>query len=262
MRPERHEEVLNDRSSGLAGARILLVEDNEINQELVCALLGDTGVVLRKAANGQEALDWLEREHFDLVLMDCQMPVMDGYAATRALRKQPQWRDLPVIAMTANARVGDREKVLAAGMNDHIPKPIKVEELFATLARWIRKAPGKPAAKPLLDTRAALAGMRGNEQLHRRLVGMFIEQEEHFGEHFAAARAAADANAAVCLAHDLKSGAATLGATDLSEAASALERACKEQAATEDVDALFARTVVQLDAVIARLRSMPEVAKA
>ena len=80
----------------------------------------------------------LSREHFDAVLMDCQMPVMDGYAATRELRSQPKWHDLPVIAMTANAMVGDREKVLAAGMNDHIAKPINVTEMFATLARWVR----------------------------------------------------------------------------------------------------------------------------
>ena len=80
----------------------------------------------------------LGQQPFDGVLMDCQMPVMDGYAATRALREQPQWRDLPVIAMTANALVGDRDKVLAAGMNDHIAKPIKIDQMFATLARWIR----------------------------------------------------------------------------------------------------------------------------
>jgi CheY-like chemotaxis protein len=90
----------------------------------------------------------LGRQHFDGVLMDCQMPVMDGYAATRALRQQPQWRELPVIAMTANAMVGDREKVLAAGMNDHVAKPIKVEELFATLARWVRPAVVGPEHAP------------------------------------------------------------------------------------------------------------------
>src|SRR5207248_9040463 len=111
--------------------------------------------------------NWLERESFDLVLMDCQMPVMDGYAATRELRGRPQWRELPVIAMTANAMVGDREKVLAAGMNDHIAKPIKVDELFATIARWIRKVPGKLAAPPGLDTRGALADLGGNEQLYK-----------------------------------------------------------------------------------------------
>jgi CheY-like chemotaxis protein len=81
----------------------------------------------------------LARERFDAVLMDCQLPVMDGYAATRELRGDPKWRDLPIIAMTANAMVGDREKVLATGMNDHIAKPVNVAEMFATLARWVRR---------------------------------------------------------------------------------------------------------------------------
>jgi PAS domain S-box-containing protein len=145
-RAERHEESLNAHRRSLAGARILLVEDNPINQELASDLLGDVGIVLSTADNGRQALDMLEHETFDLVLMDCQMPVMDGYEATRALRQRPYGRDLPVIAMTANAMVGDREKVLEAGMNDHIAKPIRVDELFATLARWIRKAPTRPEA--------------------------------------------------------------------------------------------------------------------
>ncbi|MEO8807980.1 MAG: response regulator, partial [Burkholderiaceae bacterium] len=81
---------------------------------------------------------------YDGVLMDCQMPVLDGYEATRRLRLQPQWQELPVIAMTADAMVGDREKALAAGMNDHIVKPIRVDEMFSTLARWVRPA-GPPA---------------------------------------------------------------------------------------------------------------------
>jgi len=131
-----------DPRTCLVGARILLVEDNPINQEIARHILSRAGLALRTADNGQEALDWLERESFDLVLMDCQMPVMDGYAATRALRQNLRWRALPVIAMTANAMVGDREKVLAAGMNDHIAKPIDIEEMFATLARWIRPAKG------------------------------------------------------------------------------------------------------------------------
>src|SRR5437763_2417146 len=154
-------------------------------------------------ARRQEALNWLERESFDLVLMDCQMPVMDGYAATRELRGRPQWRELPVIAMTANAMVGDREKVLAAGMNDHIAKPIKVDELFATIARWIRKAPDKPPANRM-DVREAPAGLNGNRQLYERVACMFAKREAEFGLHFAAAREADDIEAAIRLAHDLK----------------------------------------------------------
>jgi CheY-like chemotaxis protein len=141
LRGQRRDDVLQQQRASVAGARILLVEDNPINQELACDLLGRAGVVLATADNGQQALEQLERGDYDLVLMDCQMPVMDGYVATGLLRQQPRWRDLPVIAMTANAMVGDREKVLAAGMNDHIAKPIKVDELFATLSRWIRPAP-------------------------------------------------------------------------------------------------------------------------
>ena len=115
------------------------------NQERARVLLGRAKIVVRVANNGREAIDMLARESFDAVLMDCQMPVMDGYAAKRELRGHPEWPDLPVIAMTANAIVGDREEVLAAGMNDHIAKPINVTEMFATLAtgfglRLLRRA--------------------------------------------------------------------------------------------------------------------------
>jgi PAS domain S-box-containing protein len=126
--------------SGLEGARILLVEDNEINAELAVGLLTEAGVRVSVARNGKEALDSLAIGHFDAVLMDCQMPVMDGYTATRALRQEKRLQDLPVIAMTANAMVGDREAALAAGMNDQITKPIVIEEMFATLARWLPAA--------------------------------------------------------------------------------------------------------------------------
>ena len=126
----------------LRDARVLLVEDNEINREIALALLHGAGMRVQVAGDGREALRMLDDERFDLVLMDCQMPVMDGYAATRALRARADLRDLPVIAMTANAMVGDREAALVAGMNDHIAKPIRVDQLFATLARWL------PAAAP------------------------------------------------------------------------------------------------------------------
>lgn len=97
------------------------------------------GIVVTVAENGKQALEVLSRQRFDAVLMDCQTPVTDGYAATRALRADPQCRELPVIAMTANAMVGDREKAIAAGMDDHLAKPIGVNELFATLARHVRQ---------------------------------------------------------------------------------------------------------------------------
>ena len=180
-RTERREEALLGHQASLNGARILLVEDNPINRELALEVLSGAGIVVTVACDGQEALDALGRQRFDGVLMDCQMPVLDGCAATRALRRQPQLRDLPVIAMTANAMVGDRDKVLAAGMNDHIAKPIQLDELFATLARWVHPASARAAespgvanagagADPLaelpgIDNRAGVAGTAGNDTL-------------------------------------------------------------------------------------------------
>ena len=138
---------VDERLSGLRGARVLLVEDNDINQELATELLTDVGIVVTVAGNGVLALQALEAGQFDAVLMDCQMPVMDGYEASRRIRQNPAWGHLPVIAMTANAMLGDRERTLAAGMNDYIAKPIEVTEMFSTLARWIAPGAAKSAAR-------------------------------------------------------------------------------------------------------------------
>ncbi len=120
----------------LAGLRVLLVEDNEVNQELAVALLERVGIQVTLAGDGHQALACLKDGEFDCVLMDCQMPEMDGYTATRLMREQPEWSRLPVIAMTANAMSGEREKVLEAGMNDHVPKPVPVGELYRKIAVW------------------------------------------------------------------------------------------------------------------------------
>ena len=125
----------------LKGAKILIVEDNDINQELVLELLVTQGLRAKIVDNGQQALDELENDEYDGVLMDCQMPVMDGYEATRRIRQQPRFATLPIIAMTANTMKGDREKTLEAGMNDHIGKPIDPDDMFITMARWISVAP-------------------------------------------------------------------------------------------------------------------------
>jgi len=132
----------------LVGARVLLVEDHPLNQQLACELLRRAGVDVVLARDGREALDKLASEaSFDGVLMDCQMPVMDGYSATRALRLNPAWERLPVIAMTASALTEDRERALASGMNAHITKPIHVETMLRTMADWIAAAaPGATAA--------------------------------------------------------------------------------------------------------------------
>ncbi|TLS76698.1 response regulator [Mariprofundus erugo] len=121
----------------LYGARILVVEDNEINQCLLEDVLSHAGMKVVVVNNGQEALDALSAQAFDGVLMDCQMPVMDGFTATRHIRNQARFDKLPVIAITANAMAGDKEKVLLAGMNDHISKPFNINQMFVTMSKWI-----------------------------------------------------------------------------------------------------------------------------
>jgi signal transduction histidine kinase/DNA-binding response OmpR family regulator len=259
-RGARREDALQGHQRALAGVHILLVEDNPINQELAVDLLGRAGVLVSVAGNGQVALDRLARERFDAVLMDCQMPVMDGFAATRALRRQPSLQALPVIAMTANAMVGDREAVLAAGMNDHIAKPIKVDEMFATLARWVK--PTGPAAgddawrtdRPELqgvDTLCGLANMGGNGVLYRRMLSLFRQREADFAQRFRAARAAGDTETAARAVHDLKGTAGTLGMHGVQEAAEALERALTEGAS--DIEALLGKVSMRLERVIEAL---------
>lgn len=131
------EEQANEAIRQLQGTRVLLVEDNEINQELASDVLSTHGLVVEIASNGKEAIEMLETSAYDGVLMDCQMPIMDGYEATRAIRQKEQFKELPIIAMTANAMKGDREKVLDVGMNDYIPKPFDPHEIFVTMAKWI-----------------------------------------------------------------------------------------------------------------------------
>ena len=122
-----------------AGARILLAEDNEDNQLVASRVRKNAGLQVDLAANGRQAVDMAANGRYDLVLMDIQMPEMDGMEATRAIRSMPGFADLPIVAMTAHAMSGDRELSLKAGMNDHINKPINLQELFSTLARWMKK---------------------------------------------------------------------------------------------------------------------------
>ncbi len=138
-----HAEELLESFDVLKGAKILLVEDNEINQELALDLLTNQGIEVEAVYNGQEALEMLKNTHYDGILMDCQMPVMDGYEATRQIRNIEKHKQLPIIAMTANVMSSDKEKVLQVGMNDHIAKPINPEVMFITMAKWIK--PGSTA---------------------------------------------------------------------------------------------------------------------
>jgi len=255
----------------LRGARILLVEDNEMNQELAVELLVQAGVEVTVADNGRRSLDILAGgQVFDGVLMDCQMPVMDGYAATREIRRNPSWDKLPVIAMTANAMAGDREKVLEAGMVDHIAKPLDVTEMFEIMARWItpaRPAGSAPASTvtptpaagdalpplPGIDVAAGLATTNGNRSLYLRQLVRFREGQGPFADLFRAALADADVSAPARAAHTLKGTAGNIGARGVQAAAGDLERACGDGADPARIQELLERTLAELDPVIQAL---------
>ena len=261
------DEALQANQARLHGARLLLVEDNAVNQELARTLLGRAGILVTVVEDGRQAVDVLSRETFDGVLMDCQMPVMDGYAATAILRHDARLRELPVIAMTANAMVGDREKALAAGMNDQIAKPIKIDEMFATLAQWIRPqatGPVTASSNVHLDSLGSLPGIdvstwlnsgMGDTELYRRLLGMFLQEQQSFPAPFTTALASTDMPTARRLAHDLRSQAGTLGAHDVERAAMALEEGCAADEPAHRLQALLDDLASRLHPVLDGLRN-------
>jgi two-component system sensor histidine kinase/response regulator len=257
--PRSTSRVLQQAQRMLAGARVLLVEDQPMNQELACDLLERAGLSVATAANGQECLDKLASDGpFDGVLMDCQMPVMDGYTATERIRARPEWHSLPVIAMTASAMAADRERVLQCGMNDHITKPLDLGQMFTIMARWI--TPSKPAIAPKpmapmpmspttlsnLDTADGLARCMGNMSLYQRLLKGFAKTQHDFSQQFANA---ADDEAALLIAHTLKGLAGNIGATRLLQAVTQLEASMQ----TKNADETQANLAITLDALQAVL---------
>jgi PAS domain S-box-containing protein len=255
----------------LRGARVLLVEDNEINQEVAIGQLEDAEVFVDLAENGEVALSMAKDNDYDVVLMDMQMPVMDGIEATRILRANRRYETLPIIAMTANAMASDRELCLEAGMNDHIAKPIDPEQLFGVLLRWIRRTDGDGkianirtsahAAKgqasetdvviPGIDVRSGLKRTGGHRQRYETLLRKFAEQQLDTADAMQAALSKGDAATAERIAHSLKGAAGTLGAAALSEAAASAETAIKTG---RGVDAALKSLSVALDPVLAGIR--------
>ncbi|MGA0611695.1 response regulator [Caldimonas sp. KR1-144] len=225
----------------LAGARILLVEDHPVNQQLALELLRRAGMSVEVAGNGEEALQRLAEEApFDAVLMDCQMPVMDGYTATRKLRENPAWRDLPVIAMTASALASDRERALDSGMNAHIAKPLDVDAMLRTLAEWTgtRAAPprhGEPvkpadiwspkAVRVAIDTADGLARCIGNAELYHRILRGFRQTQADLEARLGGESVGASFDELLQRLHDLKGLAGNIGAKSLQAAAQALHAA-------------------------------------
>jgi len=278
----------------LAGRRLLLVEDNSISQEVAREILERAGARVTPAGNGLEAIARVDEADppFDLVLMDVQMPEMDGFEATRQLRGRPAGRDLPIIAMTASALPTDKQRCLDGGMDDHIAKPIDVDELFAVLARWIGqpvmgatafpvpvsvpKAPCRPSAVrvpgaaapasgalpsdlPGIDIKDALHRLDNDVDLFRKFVGDFAQAYGGVVETVAAALAEGDLPRAKAVGHELKSLAGNIGARRLSATADAVQIAAYRgdaQAVEEQLPILRAEMAAVLESA-ARLAEGP-----
>ncbi|MEI6392805.1 MAG: response regulator [Verrucomicrobiota bacterium] len=268
---------VKEADSPLRGLRALLAEDNEINQQIAVELLEGVGATVNVAGNGREAVERLcaSPTSFDLVLMDLQMPEMDGYQATAKIRGDARFATLPVIAMTAHATMEERQRCLAAGMNDHISKPIDPVALFETVARYYKPTTGAaPPATPApaaagaltspelpevegLDAKDGLARVAGNRKLYLKLLRQFAEQQGPSVEQITAALAQGDSALAERLAHTLKGVAGNIGAKPVQIAAGALEKLIRNRATAAETDSALRQVAAALDPLLAQLRASP-----
>ena len=253
----------------LQGARVLLVEDNELNQQVARELLQEAGVQVDVAADGQQSLDMARSQPYDLVLMDMQMPVMDGLEATRQMRADPRLAGLPIVAMTANALDADRQRCLDAGMNDHLAKPIVPARLWEALQRWIApaasSAPVAPAARaehgalsdglPLpvagLDMAQGLRNALGRPAFYAELLHRFMDSQSGAAQRIGQALAQGHHEQAARDAHTLRGLAGTVGATALQDVAGQLEDCLRGPAAAHgDALRLLGALGAALDALV------------
>ena len=266
---EQQSKTVSATLASLVGSRILLVEDNAVNAELASEFLANRGFLVQMVSNGEEAIRILESQAFDGVLMDCQMPVMDGYEATRRLRRNPAFHGLPIIAMTANAMRGDREKCLEAGMDDYVAKPFDEVELLTVLGKWVRPAvPAGPTVRidgrqgedaggaevidrlTSIDVTRGLSHAGGDRKLFLRLLRRFHDGQLSFAETFRRTLIGPDTSEPLRLVHTLKGLAGTLGAVDLQRHAAALEAAMIAAGDEAERDCLFDRASAALTVVL------------
>jgi CheY-like chemotaxis protein len=250
---QRHEQEA-EALKHIRGARVLLVEDNDINQQVALEILESARLNVSLAENGQEAVSAVKEKDYDVVLMDIQMPLMNGYEATEAIRSDPRFKDLPIIAMTAHAMAGDEDKSLQAGMNGHVTKPIDPDQLFATLLKWIeprdeatsdrqpevtlektdltqQTQPQEelPESLPGFDIAAGLKRLMGNKRLYRKLLVDFGAKYVETASEIREAIDAKDFEQIHSLIHNLKGLAGNLEAGDLQAAAVEMEKLVKGQ---------------------------------
>ncbi|MBS4098283.1 MAG: response regulator [Sulfuricella sp.] len=272
--------LLVESLATINGARILLVEDNDLNQEVASELLKDAGFVVDIADNGKISVEMVQRTAYDLVLMDMQMPVMDGVTATQEIRKLPGYAELPIVAMTANAMQQDKDRCQEAGMQDFITKPIEPDQLWATLIKWIKPPesgetpvptptaqPSAPAA-PANDLPSGIAGLDvesglrrvlGKKSLYLSMLRKFVAGQRAAPAEIRAALDAQDWDTAQRLAHTAKGVAGNIGAGAMQELAAALELALKERRPRPETDAALARLATPLAALIEAIQAqLPE----
>ncbi|MFZ6655624.1 two-component regulator propeller domain-containing protein [Undibacterium sp. TJN19] len=251
-----HTASLAPENKRFDGLRVLLVEDNHINQQIAAELMTEAGILVDVADNGRIAVDKLNKsDSYDIVLMDLQMPEMDGYAATTIIRSYPEWQDLPIIAMTAHAMKEERQRCLDTGMNDHIAKPINPDIFFDTLARWSghrlpRSRPAEPQKNevkpkpvvaeasavelqiPGVDVTTALRRCGQNLDLYLRLLQLFVETASATPEKIRRHLQNGDRGSAEREAHTMRGAAGNIGALALAAVATELELAIEKS--TED----------------------------
>ncbi len=255
------EEVL----AALAGATILLVEDNVFSQQVAQELLEEAGATVVVANNGREAIDLMLKQRFDCVLMDVQMPVMDGFEATRLIRSDPRLRDAVVIAMTANAGSDDQARCLAAGMDEFVSKPIAPHLLCEVIGKWLGPRPdalataGAVAGTDLFDMDQLALTFDANPARMRKYAFMFLGAAREALAEIDGALAIADLVQAADVAHRTKSAARAVGAIGFGELCHALE-GLREGAGVDQARALLARlqaALAQLEGHLARELAMP-----
>ncbi|MBF0419316.1 MAG: response regulator [Magnetococcales bacterium] len=265
----KHTEIIDK----LGGHHVLLVEDIPINQQVAREVLQAVGIHVDVANDGEEAVRMVEAGAYDAVLMDIQMPIMDGYAATTLIRANPRFAKLPIIAMTAHVMEGDREKSLSMGMNDHIGKPFEPKSLFSVLLTHIHFGQGgephKKSDRELLqkthspstemekidgiDVVAALSRVMGNGELLKKLLLEFKREYAHIPEEIDAAMAQGDTKSARQLAHKVKGSAGNLGANHIMEDARALEKAIDQG---HDTVGILQNFTLHMQEVVAAISAM------